>query len=159
MFRPVSSRVVLQMSQKLGEIGVGAIGREPSSSIGRCAGKQATDGGSRMIGAGRKVTVGKELGGKSSASAIREASTQSGRNSGKKRWVEFGGEAGEGKGVKMKGLNIGGDSNGVNARARKIGNSEVMVADSAGSSKDRLRDGVERIVDIESRWRLRGGKE
>jgi hypothetical protein len=39
IFRPVSSRVVLQMGQKFGKIGVGVIGGEPSSSIGRCAGK------------------------------------------------------------------------------------------------------------------------
>jgi hypothetical protein len=51
IFRPVSSGVVLEMGQKFGEIGVGAIGREPSSSVGRCAGKQAADSGGCMIGA------------------------------------------------------------------------------------------------------------
>jgi hypothetical protein len=105
------------------------------------------------------VTVGKELGGKGSAGAIRKASTQSGRNSGEKRRVEFSGKAGKGKGVQMKGLNIGGDANGVNTGARKIGNSEMMVADSTRGGKDGLRHGVEGIVDIESRWRLRRGME
>jgi hypothetical protein len=59
----------------------------------------------------------------------------------------------------MKGLNIGGNANGVDAGARKIGDSKMIVTDSARGSKDRLRNGVERVVDIECSRRLRRGTE
>ena len=147
------------MSQELGEIRVSVIRREPGSSIGRCSGEQTLDGRGGMIGTGGEVTVGKELGGKGSTGAIGKASRKSGRGSGEKRWVEFGGKTGERKGVQMKGLNIGGDANGMYAGARKIRDSKVMVTDSARGSKHRLRNWVERVVDIECSRRLRRGTE
>jgi hypothetical protein len=99
VFRPGSSRVVAEVSQELGEVRVSVIRREPGSSIGRCSGEQAVDGRGGVIGTGGEVTVGKELGGKGSTGAIGKTSRESGRGSGKKRWVEFGGKTGEGKRV------------------------------------------------------------
>ena len=132
---------------------------EPGRSIGRRAGKQAMDGRGGMLVTGGEVTVGKELGGKGSAGGIGKASRKSGRGSSEKRWVEFGGKTGERKRVQMKCFNIGGNANSVYAWARKVRDSKMMVTDSARGSKYRLRNWVERVVDIECSRRLRRGTE
>jgi hypothetical protein len=159
IFRPSSSRGVAEVSQEFGEVRVSLISREPGSSIRGCSGEQAMDGRGGMIGTGGEVTVGKELGGKGSAGGIGKASRKSGRGSSEKRWVEFGGKTGERKRVQMKCFNIGGNANGVDAWARKVGDSKMMVTNSAGGSKDGLRNWVERVVDIERSRRLGRGTE
>lgn len=51
------------------QIGVVAIGGEPVGGGRRGAGDKTLDGGSERVGAGREMTVSKELGGKGGGSA------------------------------------------------------------------------------------------